>query len=230
MAYEVLGSTGSTLDFEIELGKSMNRFILTVERIAMTITPPAGLAFEYRPAGQPALGVGTARPRLTWHVPAAPEGWAQTGVEVEITRTPWGGTARTTSHTLVGGDQVLVEWPAEPLASKERAVVRVRVSGAEGQSDWSEPAVVEAGLLDDSDWGAELISPVGIAGIDSAAPALVSSFSVVGAPTSARLHITAHGWYEVHINGRRVGNDYFGPGWTVYPKRLREWLETHSPG
>ncbi len=187
----------------------------------MTITPPSGLAFEYRPAGEPALGVGTARPRLTWHVPAAPEGWAQTGVEVEITRTPWGGTAGTTSHTLAGGDQVLVEWPAEPLASKERAVVRVRVSGAGGQSDWSEPAVVEAGLLDASDWGAELISPVGIAGIDSAAPALVSSFPVAGAPTSARLHITAHGWYEVHVNGQRVGNDYFGPGWTVYPKRLR---------
>ncbi len=32
----------------------------------------------------------------------------------------------------------------------------------------------------------------------------------------ARLYVTARGIYEIHLNGRRVGNDYFNPGKTQY--------------
>ncbi len=187
----------------------------------MTLAAPAALSFEYRPAGEPALGVGTGAPRLSWHLPTAPDGWAQESAEVEVTRTPWGGEPVTTTHTVAGDAQSYVAWPGAPLASRERASVRVRVSGAGQTSDWSEPAVVEAGLLDAADWQAELVSPVGIGGLDAPAPALLTTLRVDGAPQAVRMHVTAYGWYEVLINGRRVGNDYFGPGWTVYQHRLR---------
>lgn len=36
--------------------------------------------------------------------------------------------------------------------------------------------------------------------------------------TKARLYVTARGIYEVYLNGRRVGNDYFNPGVTQYNK------------
>jgi alpha-L-rhamnosidase len=36
----------------------------------------------------------------------------------------------------------------------------------------------------------------------------------------ARLYVTALGIYEFEINGKRVGNDYFAPGWTDYDKRV----------
>ncbi|MEL5893180.1 family 78 glycoside hydrolase catalytic domain [Bacteroides sp. GD17] len=34
----------------------------------------------------------------------------------------------------------------------------------------------------------------------------------------ARLYVTARGIYEIYLNGRRVGNDYFNPGVTQYNK------------
>ena len=34
----------------------------------------------------------------------------------------------------------------------------------------------------------------------------------------ARLYVTARGIYEIYINGKRVGNDYFNPGLTQYNK------------
>ncbi len=37
----------------------------------------------------------------------------------------------------------------------------------------------------------------------------------------ATLWITAHGLYEARINGRRIGDGYFTPGWTSYDKRLQ---------
>jgi alpha-L-rhamnosidase len=36
----------------------------------------------------------------------------------------------------------------------------------------------------------------------------------------ARLYATALGIYEPYVNGRRVGNDVFAPGWTEYKKRV----------
>lgn len=36
----------------------------------------------------------------------------------------------------------------------------------------------------------------------------------------AYLYATAFGLYQIHINGQRVGEDYFSPGWTDYTKRI----------
>ena len=38
---------------------------------------------------------------------------------------------------------------------------------------------------------------------------------------SARFYITAHGFYEAHLNGQRVGDQFLTPGWTSYNKRLQ---------
>ena len=37
----------------------------------------------------------------------------------------------------------------------------------------------------------------------------------------ARVYATALGMYELYINGRRVGDGLFTPGWTDYRKRLQ---------
>jgi alpha-L-rhamnosidase len=83
---------------------------------------------------------------------------------------------------------------------------------------------VEAGLLRADDWTAR---PVGAMwpedpDSDERRPALVRRpFQVNGEVERARLYASAHGLYEVEINGRRVGDDAMSPGWTVYRDRLR---------
>lgn len=37
---------------------------------------------------------------------------------------------------------------------------------------------------------------------------------------SARLYVTARGIYEFYVNGERVSNDYFNPGWTDFRYRI----------
>src|SRR5690348_4561490 len=103
---------------------------------------PSAPRFEHRTDGPDVLGIGCAAPRLSWSVPRADAGFEQTAYEVEITRD--GGTD---TYRVDSGDQVLVPWPAAPLASREAAAVRVRVGHKDEWSEWSERAVVEAGLL-----------------------------------------------------------------------------------
>ena len=165
------------------------------------------------------FGIGESHPRLSWKV-SAPDDWRQASYELEVTR---GGRA-TLSH-VDSTEQLLVPWPGEALASRESATVRVRVADRAGRvSGWSEATTLEAGLLDPADWVAR---PVGGAwpedpNSDDRRPARVRrAFRVDGAVASARLYATAHGLYEIEINGRRVGDDALSPGWTVYPQRLR---------
>ncbi|HEY9329247.1 MAG TPA: family 78 glycoside hydrolase catalytic domain [Streptomyces sp.] len=181
---------------------------------------PSAVSFEHLSDG---LGIGVASPRLTWTLPRG--SGLQTAYELELDRH---GTRWRTGR-VDGADQVLVRWPGSPLASRERATVRVRVWGADGEpSAWSAPNAVEAGLLDPVDWQAV---PVG-AGWDEdpeadRRPARVrKDFRLDRPVTRARLYVTAHGLYEVEINGHRVGDEALAPGWTVYPHRLR--YRTHD--
>ena len=54
----------------------------------------------------------------------------------------------------------------------------------------------------------------------TSAPMLRKSVNLNKPVKSATLYVTARGIYEFYINGTRVGNDYFNPGWTDYRYRI----------
>lgn len=166
-----------------------------------------------------AVGVGTGAPRLSWKTIAGPS-WRQRAYELEISR---GGVVRT--FPVASDGSVLVDWPDSPLTSREQAVVRVRVEGSDGHwSAWSESGRVEAGLLSPLDWTASGITsswPEDSSDDRRRPPILRREFSVDGEIAQARLYVTAHGLYELELNGECVGDDTLSPGWTAYTERLR---------
>lgn len=52
-------------------------------------------------------------------------------------------------------------------------------------------------------------------------PLFLRQFSVEKPVKKATLKITSLGMYEAHLNGQRVGDFIFAPGWTSYQKRLQ---------
>ncbi|KAF5241039.1 hypothetical protein FANTH_9256 [Fusarium anthophilum] len=193
--------------------------------------------FEHHHNG---LGVGVARPRLSWQFDSLPDtaqGWIQTAYDIEI--------RFSSSWDIVGiyhvksPQSVLVPWPTRSLASRESAQVRVRVYGkATGQncissasslepSGWSPPSSVETALLDYTDFYANFITSA--ERIESPGPLrpirfrksfyLPDTFLGCGS-LSARLYITALGVFKVWINGQVIGDEFMAPGWTSYKHRL----------
>ncbi|MFE1396992.1 family 78 glycoside hydrolase catalytic domain [Nocardiopsis dassonvillei] len=161
-----------------------------------------------------AFGIGDTEPRLSWTVTTAPVGWSQSRYEVE----------ERDGDTVVveSPDSVLVPWPFTPLVSRDRREVRVRVIGDDGtESDWSPWTLVETGLLREGDWRASMIGPDGGAA-KAESPLLRGTFTVRDVPVHrARVYATAHGVYELELNGARVGHEELAPGWTAYESRLR---------
>lgn len=167
------------------------------------------------PGGATLAGVPS--PRLSWQIDASGD-WRADAYELHS----WGENRD--DYAIVHADeQVLVPWPFAPLRSRERVVVRVRASSHGQWTPWSEPATVEAGLLEASDWKAEWITPVSShPDAQGIAPVLSRTFDVdASTVVSARLYITARGIFRATLGGRRIGEEHFAPGWTPYDSMLR---------
>ena len=170
------------------------------------------------------LGIGEATPRISWKT-SAPAGWTQHAYQIEVIRA--GEVVR--PAWVTSRESVLVAWPFEPLRSRERVDIRVRVRGADGEaSAWSPLLRVETGLLAPADWTAQAITPAWPEPSDGERrpPLLRKAFDVGGEVARARLYVTAHGLYQIEINGHRVGDHALAPGWTSYHHRLR--YQTHD--
>ena len=89
---------------------------------------------------------------------------------------------------------------------------------------WSEAMTVELGLLQPSDWTAQWIGPdepVVPAPGERPGYALHTTFTLDAAPDRARTYATAHGIYELFLNGQRVGDQQLTPGSTSYHTTLQ---------
>ncbi len=107
------------------------------------------------------LGIGESQPRISWTVQTDLDDWVPEAYEIQVTEPGGSDTDAESTGRVASAESVLVPWPAEPMGSRTRRLVRVRVwgNGGDGPSEWSEPAAVETGLLGSTDWTAQLISP-----------------------------------------------------------------------
>jgi alpha-L-rhamnosidase len=164
-----------------------------------------------------AFGIGTARPRLSWWLPDGAR--RQLGYRIR-TDNEWDG------GRVESSESVLVEYGGPELRSGDRVTWQVKVWTDLGESDWSAPGVFELGLLEADDWTAPWIVPVEAGGPPAGSrPATLvrGEFELPSgaAVARARLYATAHGIYEVFVNGRRVGDAELTPGYTEYRDRLQ---------
>ncbi len=178
------------------------------------------------------LGTGSDAPRFSWKLSATDpdrRGLRQTAYRLRAAFDPTllaaGATADLFDSGMVTtGDSVNILYAGRPLASRERAYWNVSVTNETGETATSETAFWEVGLLAADDWrGAAWVGGTLTGGSHTPAPPpyLRKTFTLNSVPEDARLYITALGVYEAYINGTRVGDDIFSPGWTDYNKRVQ---------
>lgn len=169
------------------------------------------------------LGIDAGRPRLSWKIESDRNGTLQTIWKVQSSHTEdfasilWDGGC-------IKSDQSLYNRYAGPeLESGERIYWRVKVWSETEESDYSEPAYFEMGLLKADDWEAEWIEPEETVDYDKFKPAnyLRGSFEVGPELVQARAYLTARGVYYFYLNGQLGAEDMFNPGFTSYYTRLQ---------
>ncbi|GJG88074.1 hypothetical protein tb265_32550 [Gemmatimonadetes bacterium T265] len=172
------------------------------------------------------VGIGEPTPRLSWTLTAERRGAAQRAYEIrvaeeapDLARRPLWDSGKVPSDA-----SVLRPYAGPALQSRRRYFWQVRAWDADGRpSAWSAPAFWEMGMLSPSDWSAQWISPdlPEDTTRSNPSPVLRAAFTLGGPIASARAYVTSLGLYEMEINGRRVGDRLFTPGWTDYAKRVQ---------
>ncbi|WP_409340613.1 family 78 glycoside hydrolase catalytic domain [Paenibacillus sp. MBLB4367] len=168
------------------------------------------------------IGIDIRHPRISWQIQSDTRSWLQAAYQIQISQDLSFETLLWDSAKVQTDQSVHVGLAAMDWRKGERYHYRVKVWSDRGvETEWSKPAFWEMGLLDSKDWQAEWIgAPAGSWGAESC-PLLRRAFRVNSPVKRARIYATGLGLYEMHLNGRRVGDSYFTPGWTSYKHRLQ---------
>ncbi|AHF16391.1 alpha-L-rhamnosidase [Niabella soli] len=166
------------------------------------------------------LGLDVTVPRFSWQLKNNKRNIAQTAYEIKVTgkkESAWN------SGKINSDSSVHVAYKGSALHSGEKYTWQVRVWDNSGKpSAWSQPASFQMALLQPSDWRASWIEPGYTEdSVLRPSPLLRKEFSTTKKIAKATAYITAHGMYEAYVNGNRVGDAHFTPGWTSYKTRLQ---------
>lgn len=195
---------------------------------------PAYLRCEYRTDPR---GIDILWPRLSWIVESSERGQRQTAYRVLVAGTKEGSAADRgdlwDSGKVNSDETTAVVYAGRPLVSHQRCYWKVKLWDKDGkESAWSKPAAWSMGLLSPNEWTAEWIGcdKLREAALTAwpkeqgkfAAPAIClrNGFRIEKPIHSATLYATALGIMDLHINGKRVTDEYFAPGWSDYSKRV----------
>jgi len=174
------------------------------------------------------LGIDTKIPLLSWEVLSDQRGTLQSAYQI---RAAFSEKALESEQTLLwntgkvmSGKSNQIRFFDTNLQSGQKIYWQVRVWNHKGKvSPWSKSASFETGFLNASDWKAAWIEPDLKEDIKESnpCPMLRKTYMLKGKVSSARAYVSAHGLYQLNVNGKRVGEDLFTPGWTSYNKRLQ---------
>jgi alpha-L-rhamnosidase len=123
------------------------------------------------------------------------------------------------SGKVISDQSTQVPYQGKGLSSRQHCYWKVRVWDKDGEANgYSDPASWEMALLSPSDWKAQWIGYT--AAWNGRALYFRYHFDIRRTVKEARAYVAGLGYYELHLNGVRVGDRVLDPGFTDYSKRV----------
>lgn len=170
------------------------------------------------------LGVDALQPRLSWNIESDERGQTQTAYQVLVASSQsrlrrnegdvWD------SGKTAGSRVSQVAVTGKPLESAKRYYWKVRIWDKEGKpSPYSRASYWEMGLLSSQDWHGRWIGATEEIKY-TPAPLLRRAFTLNKPIRAARAFVCGVGYYELRVNGRKIGDGVRDPGYTRYDRRV----------
>jgi alpha-L-rhamnosidase len=169
------------------------------------------------------IGIDQPTPRLSWILQSSERARRQEAYEIQVASTPTllsdGRPDLWSTGKIESSETAHVEYGGRPLPSSRPVYWRLRVWDDQGRvSAWSAPATWTTGLLSADDWHARWITsefqPPAAPGL----PLLRREFALLRPVRRALVHVCGLGHYELLIDGRKIGDRFLDPAWSVYER------------
>jgi alpha-L-rhamnosidase len=177
-------------------------------------------------------GLDETAPRLSWKLTAKGRGARQTAYQILVASSV-GLLKRNRadlwdSGKVASSETAQIVYRGKVLGSREQCFWKVRsYSGSDKASAWSATARWSMGLLTPQEWTARWISHKDTSALHQSRKELYlpaaryyrKEFQSAGKVRRAVLYSSALGIYDAYVNGKRVSERMFAPGWSDYRKR-----------
>ncbi|POZ89398.1 MULTISPECIES: alpha-L-rhamnosidase [Petrotoga] len=180
------------------------------------------------------LALKDTRPRLSWVVETSEKRKKQSAYRVLISSSQQlieqGEGNIWDTHKIESEDNYCY-YSGEELESFKRYYWKVKIWDEKGEeSTWSKVSFFETGPLSKSDWKAKWITKRDLKTFYSAGDFSIEkfkhyhaayfrkTFEIKNEIQSARAYISGLGFYELYLNGEKVGNNVLDPGQSEYSK------------
>lgn len=203
------------------------------EKKGNSVKAPTSLLCEY--VSNP-LGVDVTLPRFSWVLSHSERGQFQSAYQMLVASSKANLNAERgdqwNSGKVASKVSTNVIYKGSDLQSGKAYYWKVRVWDKDGKvSPWSKMATFEMGLLNPDDWKARWIEGKSYGEFAFSDPVqgttkmpygylLRKEFSIEKDIAQARVYVTGLGYYELRINGEKIGDSVLDPGWTDYKKRV----------
>jgi alpha-L-rhamnosidase len=179
----------------------------------------SGMKVEYM---ENPVGIDIPDPRLSWIPVSSQRGCEQSAYHIEIAKTAEelvnnGAKVWDTGKTL-SAKSYNITYEGPSLVTGETYYWRVRLWDQKGEpGEWSKIATFHVGPMDNSDWEGVWIGPPDT---KNSSPLLRREFTLDKPVREAYAYIVGLGYYELYLNGEKVGDHVLDPGTTDYSKRV----------
>lgn len=167
------------------------------------------------------IGISTDKPRFSWKIRSDARSCAQCSYQIQLASDSIFENIIWDSGRVAGDQSQLCEYRGEPLDADTRYYFRVRIEDNHREkSEWGE-SMFETGIFNANDFKANFIGSPLDKPEDSCGLYFRHGFTVDGEIAHAKVYATALGMYDLHMNGSKVGDAYFAPGFLSYKKHLQ---------
>lgn len=168
------------------------------------------------------IGLDIQSPQFSWRIESANRGTSQSAYQVIVTDAPMDSSPETNiwdSGRINSSKSAGIIYDGPQLTSRKRYYWKVKIWDSKNQLAVSiETSYFETGLLNQDDWEADWI---GRASSWTGRPLYFRCHFQIKKPVKqARAYISGLGYYELRINGEKVGDHVLDPGVTNYDKRV----------
>ncbi|ABW01021.1 alpha-L-rhamnosidase [Caldivirga maquilingensis] len=161
------------------------------------------------------LGIDESKPRFSWILEHEERGQYQSAYRVIVSSSLENavkGIGDVWDSGKVNSRDQVIKYNGPPLSSFTKYYWRVKAWDSNGvEGDWSDVQWFETAVLKPEEWSGKWIG---------GGQLLRRSFRVEGSVIEAKAYVTGLGYYELRINGERVGDRVLDPPWSEYDKTV----------